>query len=604
MALFDIELIGRELLSQPEIVWFRDIPDEQKKLSDAVKARICRVARRWEGYDHKPYGDSYGEFLRNRNRCNFEDLYINRRNALADFAFYEIFIGDGKYIEEIERMIRMICSEVTWCVPAHAGIRAKDTGEHVIELYAAETCAVLAITGAFLRDRLNEDTVALIERRIDERMFVPYTETDGYGWMGTGGKRVNNWNPWINSNVLLCASLACRDRDKYRMLVKRACALTENYVNSLSEDCLCDEGVRYWHLSGACLFDFAEILYDLTAGKVDITGARQIKDTCSYMAGMYDEYGLPANYADATIDFYPDAPLLVRAGERTGNNLLSDMGRALYRVDRLRELHDNFYRQMKNIYTASRIQPLDRVVYPEFTLLRGINVCAMRKNGFFASFKANHNGESHNHNDAGSFVIYHEGTPVFIDPGVDLYSGFTFSEWRSKLWYMRSEYHSLPVIRGKSQGFGGKFAATPLKTGDMRAETEISGAYDGEVASWTRSMDFSGDSIVITDRSADASESELHYMLAEMPQVNENTLTFSCGVKATLEGVRDIRIEQFDITGKNPPDGIIGDAPNRITDGYSVLIPRLFIKQWKRETLYRLICTPVGDEVTLTVSMG
>ena len=210
MPLFDIEKISESLLPLSEIVWFCDIPKEKRTVSETVRNRLHSLAERWLTYVHAPYGDSYGEFKRNRNRCNFEDLYINRRVAIADMAFYEIFVGGGGYISEIERLIALICEEEIWCVPAHAHIKAPDTTDHVIELYAAETCSVLALTCRFLRDRLPADLVETVENRIRERMFLPYTETDGYGWMGAKGQRVNNWNPWINSNVLFCAALICK----------------------------------------------------------------------------------------------------------------------------------------------------------------------------------------------------------------------------------------------------------------------------------------------------------------------------------------------------------------------------------------------------------
>ena len=278
------------------------------------------------------------------------------------------------------------------------------------------------------------------------------------------------------------------------------------------------------------------------------------------------------------------------------------MGRAFYNMGTFRYLHDNFYRQLKNVYTASSIQPLAReeVVYPKSTFLKGINVCTLRENGFFVCFKGNHNGESHNHNDVGSFVIYHEGTPVFIDPGVDLYSGFTFSEWRTKLWYTKSEYHSVPVIGGKAQLCGAKFAATPMQVDGMRAECEISGAYGDGTSKWSRTVEIKDGAAVVTDSFGQPSEgTELHYMLRDMPDTYGNILRFPCGVTATIEGVTDIRLEEFDITGENPPDGIRGDAENRKTDGYSVLIPRLFVKQWKKNTLVRLVCTPIQEKVTL-----
>ena len=107
--------------------------------------------------------------------------------------------------------------------------------------------------------------------------------------------------------------------------------------------------------------------------------------------------------------------------------------------------------------------------------------------------------------------------------------------------------------------------------------------------------------VKVTDRFTLLEGTELHYMLRDLPIVDGNTLIFPCGVTATLEGVENIRLEEFDITGENPPDGIRGDAENRKTDGFSVLIPRLFKKQWKKNTLVRLICTPAKDTVTLRV---
>jgi hypothetical protein len=136
----------------------------------------------------------------------------------------------------------------------------------------------------------------------------------------------------------------------------------------------------------------------------------------------------------------------------------------------------------------------------------------------------------------------------------------------------------------------------------MRAECDISGAYGDGTPPWTRSAEIKDGAVIITDvfdLSPDGAE--LRYMLRDRPEIDGNVLRFPCGVTAVIDGVKDIRIEEFDITGENPPDGIRGDAENRKTDGFSVLIPRLFIKQWKKNTLVRLVCTPSCGEVTLTV---
>ena len=598
--LFDVQKISEKLLERKSVVWFSDIPNKDRTLSDEVLARIRECAESWDGYVHIPFEHRYDEFALIKNRNNYEDPYINRRACLADMIIFEFFIGEGKYLSKIDEMIKLICSERTWCVPSHFKTKTKETTDHVIELYAAETASVLAFASYLLSDKLSADIKRTVAETIDERIFVPYTETDKYGWMGADGRRVNNWNPWINSNIMLTAAMNCEDEEKYRALVIRAVSLTENYVRSLADDYLCDEGVRYFALSGSCLFDISEILYDLTGGEVDLTKSEVVRSACDYATGMYDEYGNPANFADATIDFYPQCATLARAGDRTANPTLSAMGRALYTKDTLRAYHDNFYRQIKDIYTASGFTERSVLKYPEAKHLRSIDIFTVRRDGFFFSLKGGHNGESHNHNDVGNFVLYYRGTPIFIDAGVDFYSGYTFSQDRFKLWYMRSEFHSVPTLNGKTQSEGKQFAASPMKIDGLSAEIDVSGAYGADSDAFIRSTDVTDEGITITDTFKSLHGTTLNYILKDNPRIEGNALIFPSGIRAELSGVSDISIEAIDVTGTNPPDGIVGDALNR-TDMRSYLIPRMMHKQWKKNEIYKLTAIPTQATVTMKV---
>ena len=89
-------------------------------------------------------------------------------------------------------------------------------------------------------------------------------------------------------------------------------------------------------------------------------------------------------------------------------------------------------------------------------------------------------------------------------------------------------------------------------------------------------------------------------MLRDKPQIVGNKLIFPSGICAELEGADDIIVEAIDITGANPPDGIVGDAENR-TDMRSWLIPRTMHKQWKKNEIYKLTAAPACDTVTLKV---
>ena len=61
-----------------------------------------------------------------------------------------------------------------------------------------------------------------------------------------------------------------------------------------------------------------------------------------------------------------------------------------------------------------------------------------------------------------------------------------------------------------------------------------------------------------------------------------------------------IKIEKIDITGLNPPDGIIADALNR-TDNRSYLIPRIMTYQWCKNEIFKITAKPEAKEIILKV---
>ena len=83
---------------------------------------------------------------------------------------------------------------------------------------------------------------------------------------------------------------------------------------------------------------------------------------------------------------------------------------------------------------------------------------ASNKNWFVAA-KGGNNAESHNHNDIGNFIVYHNNQPVVIDLGRDTYTSKSFSNQRFELMNCRSAYHNVPIINGLEQKDGKKYRA-------------------------------------------------------------------------------------------------------------------------------------------------
>ena len=59
----------------------------------------------------------------------------------------------------------------------------------------------------------------------------------------------------------------------------------------------------------------------------------------------------------------------------------------------------------------------------------------------------------------GSFTVYKDGNPLFIDIGVESYTKKTFSPQRYDIWTMQSAYHNLPTINGCMQQDGEAYSA-------------------------------------------------------------------------------------------------------------------------------------------------
>jgi len=79
--------------------------------------------------------------------------------------------------------------------------------------------------------------------------------------------------------------------------------------------------------------------------------------------------------------------------------------------------------------------------------------------GFGAAIKGGHNGQHHNHNDVGSFVVAVRGKAPLLDPGSEIYTARTFSDQRYQSNVLNSFGHAVPRVAGRLQRTGREAAA-------------------------------------------------------------------------------------------------------------------------------------------------
>ncbi len=454
------------------------------------------------------------EYARNGNRSRYEHECFARRNALTDLIVAECVEGKGRFLDDIVNGVWAICEESFWGVPAHVGAQKAgsglpDSAEPIVDLFAAETGESLAWTYYLLSERLDRVSPLIcprIRHEIDRRILTPCLERDDFGWMGFAGGRVNNWNPWCNSNWLACALLVEADEARRIKAVAKIVRSLDHFFDAYADDGGCDEGPGYWGRAPASLLDCLELLHSVSKGAIDVYDRPLVKEMGRYIYRVHiaDDYFV--NFADASAKVRPDGELVYRYGKRIADDRLAAFGAYLHAMDRgegsgfLGKGGYSVGRYLAEIFNDVELRaaqakpPLVRDAW-----LDGIQVMTARcaegtTKGFFVAAKGGHNAESHNHNDVGNFIVYRDGRPILIDAGVETYSRKTFSGQRYEIWTMQSGYHNLPTIDGVTQSPGRQFAAREVRyeANDDYAQLQldIAGAYpkQANVKSWVRTI--------------------------------------------------------------------------------------------------------------------
>ena len=494
----------------------------------------------------------YRQFYENGNRANYEAPYFERRKNMLLLAAAEKTEGKGRFLDLLVDYIWAVCEETTWVIPAHNtprhGVKERladafDLGEgddiHYIDLFAAATGADVAMVWHLLRDELDALTPVITRRMLgllDRRIFHPFLHyQDTMWWKGVKGNTLNNWTPWIVSNVLTALLLCEKDEGRRQAMCAESMEILDRFIGFYKSDGGCDEGPGYWTVAGASYFDCLELLWDLSGGKIDVFENPLVRRMGEYIADVHITEDLYVNFADASHRLSLDAALIARYGRRTGSARLNAFAKELAersdfhatRIGTGTTPYRTFRDSIEPLPEASDSKPETRTYYD------GLEVFLARDEdtGLFLAAKGGHNAESHNHNDVGNIVLFRGGHPVFIDAGVEQYTKKTFSAERYTLWTMRSRYHNLPDIAGCEQKPGGNYAASLVSAEEDSVTFRLDKAWPGEagIRSYTRSSAMNGSVITVTDCLTLEREAPVcwYWMCAEMPEIAGDSLRFA-----------------------------------------------------------------------------
>jgi hypothetical protein len=463
----------------------------------------------------------YLEFIHSGDRR--QEAYAACSNALISLVMGELVEGKGRFIDQIVNAVWYYSEQTWWGWSAHLGAQKigaglPDINEPYVDLGVGEVTSNLSWTYYLFKDEFDKIHPLIsgrLKQEITNKALNPYFQRDDWGYMGFKGGRPNNWNPWINYNMLTSYLLIETDPVKKVAEVQKIINSLDKFLNGYSDDGGCDEGPSYWGAAGALLYESLEILKNVTDGKFDVFDNQLIKNigTYFYKVNIHAPYFI--NFADADATTGGNASAVYRYGKAIKDPEMQQFGAYLAHIGGWGQhaMSGKIGDQIKNLGLINEISTADgkEALVADFwfpdTEIAGARDKEGSYKGFFFGAKGGFNAESHNHNDVGTCLMYFDGKPCLIDLGREEYVAKTFSSRRYEIWTMQSGYHNLPVINGTEQKDGARFKARNTTfTANARVATfssEIAGAYPEEarVKSWIRSYTLNrGKSFVITDK--------------------------------------------------------------------------------------------------------
>ncbi len=433
----------------------------------------------------------FAEYKKTGNRVNYEQLMFEKRRQLAALVMAEMAESRRRFLPDIINGLQSTLEETWWGLPAHYKTELPRPEDQTVDLFNTETASLVAYTRYVLADEL-EKYSPLLPQRIDQeiarRILQPAVKT--HYWWKTAGM---NWNPWICSNWLACVLFCEHDEARRTEAVRQISQACEAFIQAYPADGGCDEGPHYWDRAAASLFETLYLLQDSSF-------TSKIKAMESYIYKVYIGDGYAVNFADAhgnkaLLNVNIAYPFGLITGDKTMREYAAYIGQQGDILHHAAQFYNNsgnwpslareliFLKHIRSYLKERPCEPrLQHVWLPD------LQVMTAREP--FVAFKGGHNGESHNHNDVGSFIVYADDKPLLIDPGVGEYTAKTFSKQRYEIWTMQSDYHNLPRINGQSQCEGKQYAARVVKYQPGQLTLDLKEAYphEAQIRWWKRTV--------------------------------------------------------------------------------------------------------------------
>lgn len=408
--------------------------------------------------------DLFLDFSRTGNRTRWQRVSGIRRRRISTFALAECLENKGRFIPAFEEIVRVLCSERTWVMPAHdRDLTNFNQTSTDIDLGSSALAWSLATADYLLADKLSPKIRRTIRNNLDERIFEPYramaTGKRNKNWWMTG---TNNWNAVCLAGVTGAALAVIDPPEQRAFFIAAAENYSKNFLEGFTDDGYCSEGLGYWNYGFGYYIMLSEMIYQATGGKVDLLQNSKAKQAATFGAKIEIINDVYPAFADCSIRARPSSKLMYFISRRLGLAL-----RPWEQIDPVSPGGSLYQSMMYSFPNSASRAPLSQGPShgPDIRSWfdrAGILISRPGTNSssqLAVALKGGHNQEHHNHNDVGSFVVVLGDKPLLLDPGGEVYTARTFSSRRYESNVLNSFGHPVPVVAGKLQQTGSRARA-------------------------------------------------------------------------------------------------------------------------------------------------
>lgn len=419
----------------------------------------------------------YSEFMlfsTTGDRVAYQENFFHRQHRLYTLCFMTMIYPDREdYLTQLCDAIWDICDQYVWALPAHIdNVNVYDRCQ--LDLDATSMSLALSITKAILGDRLPPLIRERIHEEIRYRVIDPFL-AKRWHWEF----RENNWTSVCAGSVGCTVMLEFPEL--FDAIEPRMDENMRGYLNGFRDDGVCSEGPGYWFYGFSYFITYADMVYRFTDGKINYFTDTKAKEVATFFEKITLSKNQVANFGDC-------GPGAVIA---PGFLYILKTWFPHVSVPSSERMEFMLHYFPTMLYTLTYFNPAwsGGTLEPAEYYMEHTGWYTKRTEKYSLAARGGSNGESHNHNDVGSFIFIVNDRQVLCDIGNGMYTRQFFEmDKRYKFLCASSRGHNVPFINGREQGnpkdshsvtsFDGKtFAVEFHKPYDIPELTELTRRY-------------------------------------------------------------------------------------------------------------------------------